>query len=264
MGYDFISNNRKTKWTKNEILSFLRDDVGNTFFSPQGKAKYDGLLVCVSGHGIRGHVVTSNLEHVDKTRISRCIYDRFPKFIDIPRIFIFDACAGARERRHSFAVETPLDIGITETEGGDTGKGNTNNTALPPPITVGHNESGHVSKHGDNDRDSITVSNTAATTESSTVSVPKMDFDRGSALIHAANTGYQAKMRGDIGSYLLYSFMERVQRNVILHERKGLEELMGEIQNGLHGMGRQQTVNVFNENSKNIRLEMKSKMKKIF
>ena len=109
-------------------MSFLRDDVGNTFFSPQGKAKYDGLLVCVSGHGIRGHVVTSNLEHVDKTRISRCIYDRFPKFIDIPRIFIFDACAGARERREHISMDRALDI---ETEGafeGDDAEGQTGDT----------------------------------------------------------------------------------------------------------------------------------------
>ena len=131
---------------------------------------------------------------------------------------------------------------------------------LEVPTLHQTDDASNHSNHGGNDRDSVTVS----TSITASVSVPKTDLDRNSALIHAANTGYQAKMRGDIGSYLLYSFMERVTRNVSHHEQKGLEELMGEIQNGLHGMGRQQTVNVFNENSKNIRLEMKIKMKPVF
>ena len=84
---------------------------------------------------------------------------------------------------------------------------------------------------------------------------------RNSAVIHAANTGYQAKMRGDVGSYLLSSFIYRVELNQARHERKGLEELMEEIQNSLHRAGRQQMIAVFH-NTEHLILERKLSMKK--
>ena len=229
MGYEFICNERKVQWTKEEILSYLRNDVGAAFFSSKGKARYDGLLVCVSGHGVLDHVVTSELEYVDKTTMYRCICDKYPKFIDIPRIFMFDACAGGREKRDTFRLN-PVD---------EAGKADTHQV-----VAMG-------------DSDDLSV-------EGAVVTMSKADLDRNAALIHAANEGYQAKMRGDIGSYLLYSFMERVRRNVVNHEQMGLEELMGEIQEGLHKMGRQQTVNVFNTNTRNLKLEAKSGMRTLF
>ena len=67
-------------------------------------------------------------------------------------------------------------------------------------------------------------------------------------------------MRGDIGSYLLSSFIYAVQTNQAKHEQKGLEELMEEIQNGLHKNGRQQTESIFND-TKNLRMERKVDMK---
>ena len=224
MGYEFICNERKIHWTQEEILTYLRDDVGAIFFSPKGKAIYDGLLVCVSGHGVRDHVVTSQLEYVEKSTMYRCICDKFPQFIEIPRIFIFDACAGGREKRDSFCLN-PLEEAKVH----------------------------QVVPMGDSDDLSVEA-----------MATPKIDLDRNAALIHAANEGYQAKMRGDIGPYLLYSFMERVRRNVVKHEQKGLQELMGEIQEGLHKMGRQQTVNVFNTNTRNLKLEAKTGMTRLF
>ena len=78
-------------------------------------------------------------------------------------------------------------------------------------------------------------------------------------VIHAANSGYMAKMREDkIGSYLSYLFMQRVQRNIVEHQGKGLAEIMEDIQNVLHDNGRQQTVNVFNNNTRNMMIEMNS------
>ena len=76
-------------------------------------------------------------------------------------------------------------------------------------------------------------------------------------LILAANSGYQAKMREDeVGSYLSYLFMQRVQRNIVDHGGKGLAAIMEDIQNALHDHGRQQTVNIFNNNTRNMTIEI--------
>ena len=98
-----MSNDRKTHWTQDGILSYLKNDVGAAFFIKKRRKKYDGLLVCVSGHGVRGHVVTSKREYVDKAMTYRSICENYPQFVDVPRVFMFDACSGARERRDSIS-----------------------------------------------------------------------------------------------------------------------------------------------------------------
>ena len=75
-------------------------------------------------------------------------------------------------------------------------------------------------------------------------------------LIHAANSGFVAKMQdGDVGSYLTYFFTKRVQRNIAQHEGKGLAVIMEDIQNVLHENGKQQIRKEFNNNM-NLRIEI--------
>ena len=254
MGYKFISNDGKTHWTKEEILSYLRDDVGAAFFTNSGRPKYDGLLVCVSGHGVRGHVVTSELERVDKTEMYRCICEKYPKFVDTPRVFIFDCCAGARERRYSRSVQ------IKEEE--VTGKEKAENTQQHIVAVHSDELSGEFLANGDIGK----TTDLGAIDELKEDSISKMDtnmdLDRNIAVVHAANAGYQAKMRS-FGSYLLYSFIYYVQDNDAKHEQKGLEELIEKIQNGLHGIGRQQTESVFYD-TKYLRMEREVVMEKPF
>ena len=79
------------------------------------------------------------------------------------------------------------------------------------------------------------------------------------AVVHAANSGYIAKSRSDQGSYLIQRFTIGVERNI---ERKlgwGLAELFEKIQNDLHDRGKQQTVNVFNNNMRTLQLKVNEK-----
>ena len=256
LGYEFMSNHDKIYWTKEEILSYLRNDVGAAFFTKKGGKKYDGLLVCVSGHGVLGHVVTSKLEYVEKTAISRCICENYHQFVDIPRIVMFDACSGARERQSSLRS-------IGGDESNEAGKGDVkqhiiamHSEEMSGDMTPKDNPAdieGDIGKAGD-------MHETGGSNKAKRGSSVGSDLDRNTAVIHAANSGYQAKMRGDIGSYLLSSFIYAVQTNQAKHEQKGLEELMEEIQNGLHKNGRQQTESIFND-TKNLRMERKVDMK---
>ena len=226
MGYEFMCSDRKTEWTKQEIFNYLQEDVGTAFFTAKRRARYDGLLVCISGHGVQDHVVTSDLMYIEKTAICRCICEKYPEFIDIPRIFIFDTCGGSRERRED--IET-TDLGMQDSH-----------LAVASESTIGDD----VGKSGGSGDGEITVG-------------ISQDLDRNTAVIHAANKGYQAKMRGDVGSYLLYSFISAIRQDIADHTQKGLAELMEDVQNGLHRIGRQQTVNVFDGKMRKLRLKLK-------
>ena len=58
-------------------------------------------------------------------------------------------------------------------------------------------------------------------------------------------------------------FIYYVQDNDAKHEQLGLEELIEKIQNGLHGIGRQQTESVFYD-TKYLRMEREVVMEKPF
>ena len=89
--------------------------------------------------------------------------------------------------------------------------------------------------------------------------------DYNTAQIHAANDGYTANMREDVGSYLIALFTYRVQRNIGQQKGEGLADIMQKVQDDLHDKGKQQTVNVFNNNTRNLQFEISSRgMKNIF
>ena len=87
-------------WTKENIFKFLRDDVAEACFDQNNTAKYDGIIVGISGHGLRDCIISSKYEKIHRTDIHRCISDNYPQLREIPRIFLFDACNGTRDRQH--------------------------------------------------------------------------------------------------------------------------------------------------------------------
>ena len=88
-------------WTKDKIFRFLREDVAEACFDQNNTAKYDGIIVGIRGHGLRDCIISSNYEKINRTDIHRCISDNYPQIIEIPRIFLFDACNGTRDRKRS-------------------------------------------------------------------------------------------------------------------------------------------------------------------
>ena len=79
-------------------MHFLKEDVVSTFCDENGHPVFDGLIVSFSCHGIGNNIVTSDYKLIDRTVIHRCISEQYPQIREIPRIFLFDACDGARKR----------------------------------------------------------------------------------------------------------------------------------------------------------------------
>ena len=92
-GYKYMPITDKMYWSEQEILSFLRDDVGSEFFDENKRPKYDGLIVCISSCGNDDYVLTSDRQVMDKTAIHRLISNKYAAIREFPRIFIFDTCA---------------------------------------------------------------------------------------------------------------------------------------------------------------------------
>ena len=87
-------------WTKEKIFKFLREDVAEACLDKKGIPKFDGIIVGISGHGMRDGIISSKNEKINRTDIHRCISDNYPQIREIPRIFLFDACNGTRDRQH--------------------------------------------------------------------------------------------------------------------------------------------------------------------
>lgn len=78
--------------TRKGLVAFM-DGIGNDLLRKNGKLKDDGLIICVSEHAQRDHVVTLDCQLMDKTDIHHIISKKYPKNRVVPRVFVFDACA---------------------------------------------------------------------------------------------------------------------------------------------------------------------------
>ena len=91
-GYQYMPIEDRKYWTEQEILSFLRDDVGAEFFDENDTPKYDGLIVGITSYGDERDIMSSDGEVMDKVAIHRVISNQYAAIRDFPRIFIFDLC----------------------------------------------------------------------------------------------------------------------------------------------------------------------------
>ena len=229
MGYDFIERPNKLHWTEEEIKSFLMKDIGNNLFDQNANPKYDVLIICFSGHGVRDCVVTSDSRHMDRTVMHRMISLHFPKIRDVPRIFVFDACAGTRVciakgagRQHEDEVSVPK-------------------------VTLSDGQNEVIGKNTDTED--------VKEEEAWTTETKNPDYKL--IVINSSNIGFQSRMRGDqAGSYLIHHFTQKIMKNAENHEDKSIAEIMTEIQKKLHDEGTQQIECVFNNGTRNLRLEI--------
>eukprot|EP01084_Bolivina_argentea_P303762 524540_1 len=190
-------------------------------FDENHKLKYDGLILCISAHGIEDHIITSDYKTINKTAIHRCISLRQVKARDIPRIHIFDSCEGSAERRPSICSGDSDEYEIKKKEKGKYfGAENLENSLM-----------------------------NAWTDENSNPDFKLVE-------IHAANYGYQAKMNCRVGSYLLHQFAEKVTENINKNKNMTLGNMFDAIQNELHDLGKQQIVKSFNNGTSFLRLKV--------
>ena len=98
LNFRMMPDGKKMYWTNDELVNFMQNDVVNALRAGDGTLNYDGLMVCVSGHGIKDHIVTSDYKAIEKTVIHRLISSQYPEIREIPRIFVFDSCNGSGDR----------------------------------------------------------------------------------------------------------------------------------------------------------------------
>jgi len=86
--------NRKTFWTRSDILNFIKEESGQLF---DDRLRYDGLVVVLRGHGGDGTLIDSEGTHIPLTFLHDMVsYAQDPRFEAVPRLFIVDACRGWR------------------------------------------------------------------------------------------------------------------------------------------------------------------------
>ena len=237
--YKFLTIDGKLKWSESEVMDFVANKVGEEFFDSQGNAKYDGLIVSFSGHGVRDHIVSSNGDLIDRTSIHRSISKRFPEIREFPRVFIFDACDGTRDRspRKSMSRSRKM-TGRT----GDSVHGHNENDDYLPEDEGAETEKGMNSDNVQGDDEWTTNTKTP---------------DYNLIVIHASNAGFVAKMNGaeHVGSYLSYFSAKQVKRNVQSGNTQGLGEIMKDTEKALHDSGKQLIRTEFFTGTRKLRIE---------
>jgi len=92
--------NRKGFWLWTDILNFIKKERGRLFDEgdeKEQKERYDGLVVVLRGHGNDGTICDSECNEIPLSFLHDMVsFAQDPRFEALPRIFIVDACRGAR------------------------------------------------------------------------------------------------------------------------------------------------------------------------
>eukprot|EP00483_Globobulimina_turgida_P007459 UN07473 len=173
-----------------------------------------------------GNIITSDYKKFSKLALHRIFSVLHPKSREIPRLFLFDCCCGDKERE--CRIES---IDISDD---DCGKYN-------DFIDVGKQIR------------SIDIDDVKSWREG------EHNPDFRLALIEAANPGFQSKLRVDIGSYVIYSFYEKMMRTLNFkgNQKNFIHNIFDEIQDELHKSGKQHPTYIWNDNTRYIRFNKK-------
>ena len=227
--YD-IDGGIKQKWTLKEIMKLLNKYAQRL---ENNISKYDGLIVLISCHGIRDHIVTSDYQKIHRTEIHRLFSLKRPKCRQIPRLFLFDCCSGKHERETDFRGQNLFDKEEGESSMSSNGKG-----------MVPFNTTTTIT---DSNKSPELVKNSTITSNDGGWYHGEDNPDYKLATIHAANSGYISKMKSDTGSYLISSMAGKLETNIESgRNKKFISEILDEVQNELHKNGKQLTVHTFN------------------
>ena len=240
LNYNFLTIDGKLKWTENEIMDFMKNKVGEEFFDAEGTPKYDGLIVSISGHGVRSHIVSSDGKVIDRTVIHRCVSNAFPKIRQFPRIFIFDACDGEGDRRDcTTKIQNVQSVDSQSREG--------------VQIIYEEAQKGDMQQHVEVQKrmELEDVQKEDEWTKSS------KNPDYNLITVHASNPGFVAKMNTseEVGSYLTYFFAKKVTENAKKAQNKELADIMDEIEMKLHDAGKQQIRMEFFTQTRKLRIK---------
>eukprot|EP01084_Bolivina_argentea_P222533 376641_1 len=89
-------NNIKLKWNQKELIKFLFEKAKQF-----DESNHDGLIVVLTGHGMKDYIITSDIKAIAKVAIHRIFSHYYPRNRNKPRLFIFDSCDGNNERNNN-------------------------------------------------------------------------------------------------------------------------------------------------------------------
>ena len=238
LNYQFLTVDNKYSWTEEEVMDFLRNDVCTQLLDNGGNVQFDGLMVCISSHGLHDCVLSSDYKKMSRTRIHRCISENYPELREIPRIFLFDACDGTRDRR---AIP---EIQIVDSQ------------------SFGDGEERETRKNAEEtkeDEDDMPVVKALELESRDTEwSAKYKNPDYNLVAVHGANEDFVSKMQEtSVGSYLTYFLTKAVRLNIEHKQRKGLAAILKDVQNLLHDEGKQLIRMEFFNETQNLRIERK-------
>eukprot|EP01084_Bolivina_argentea_P247977 414821_1 len=214
LNYTVLPKEPKLYWTADDIITFLKEDVGNTLLDDEEQLQYDSLIVCVSCHGQENVIISSDSKTIEKNVIHRIISAENPVVRNIPRLFVFDSCEGIAQREY-VRKETIYD------------------------------------EEKDNDK-GVTLKEISSGYEWTNESLKSKNPDYKLVCVSAANAGYQAKCHVNNGSYLINGFVQKLKCNLNKKGNKTLQCIFEEVQQELHDTGKQQITHHFNNNTSNV------------
>ena len=242
LNFSFLTVENKLSWTKNEVMNFVEKEVAAKFFDQRGNARFDGLILAISSHGLHDSIITSDYKVIQRTDIHRCISERYPQIRVIPRIFLFDACDGTRDRQSTCQMErvdsqSVDDIDVAEALKGDDESDHSDGDTFGSPTT------------------SVSMIDDVRVTSQWTTTTKNPDYNL--VVVHGSNDGFVSKMQDtEVGSYLTYFFAKAVRTRIEMNERKGLSELLTDVQNVLHDAGKQLIRKEFFNDTEYLRIEI--------
>eukprot|EP01084_Bolivina_argentea_P105609 189123_1 len=235
LNYDLYPKSCKLAWTQDQIINCISEQAQyvsshlDTLNENKNLNKtvngYDSILVIISGHGMQGYIITSDIKLVSKTAIHRMLSTNFPELRNIPRICIFDVCDGNLDRSHDYSNEYKQD------KCQDSGK----------LFQV----------------DDIKVK------QSSIWKKDQQNVDYKLSVINASNEGFQAKMNVVDGSYLTYEFVKRMMENIQQKKDLFFGDIIDGIQEDLHHRGKQQITATFHNGTRYLRFKVNKEQKEI-
>eukprot|EP01084_Bolivina_argentea_P082653 149644_1 len=240
----------KLSWTQDELIGLLKEKANEL---ENNLNIYDGLIVCISSHGWKDHICSSDYQLIQKTAVHRIFSQNYPNSRTIPRIFCFDCCDGIYEHGKVQTVRNnPKKFNKSDkTE-------NTNNNEQVKCLDTTEQKNPMDDEADDILDKGKHFSLSDIEKQNSTIwqhNTRNPDFRL--VEIHAANPGFQSKLNTNIGSYMIYEFYSKVMSQLKDNniESGFIGDIFDEIQNKLENKGKQQLKNIYNNNTRLIKLK---------
>eukprot|EP01084_Bolivina_argentea_P080747 146252_1 len=101
-------NSYRTRWTQDELINFFKSQANKLEYNLNHATNhsYDGLVVVISCHGVERYIISSDSKKMSKTAIHRIFSAKRPSIRQIPRLFIFDCCAGEGDKLSESRVKS--------------------------------------------------------------------------------------------------------------------------------------------------------------